>query len=65
MEGVLVGRCLMEPSLVIWKGKGSKIPIGCERGASDGFFLGNLQLDPDLGIWKGFWFGKVEWDPAR
>ena len=35
----------MDPGLVIWKGTGWENPIGCERGASDGFSLG---MDPGL-----------------
>ena len=68
MEGIFVGKCRMEPDLVIWKGTGSESTIGCERGASYGFPWGiynYLKLDPESGMWKGLWFGKVKWAQAR
>ena len=64
MEGVLFGKCQMDPGLVIWKVSWSESLNGCEHGASDGVFLGTFQLDPNSGMWKVFWSGNVEWDPA-
>ena len=37
----------MDPSLVTWKGGLLEVPNGYELGVSDGFSLGNFQLDPD------------------
>ena len=48
----------MGPGLVILKGTGSENTIGCERGASDGVFLGN---GPWLGDLDGYWVGKPDW----
>ena len=45
----------MDPGLVIWKDAWSENPNGCEFGASDGVFLGKLQLDPSLVMWKDVW----------
>ena len=35
-------------------GTWSEILNGCERGTSDGFFLGDLWLYPNKGMWERF-----------